>query len=68
MKLQQVNYETKCRRCGHLTELHFGYIQDDQWNDFEKFIDNKINNPRLSDCIQCGILTIQDVTSYTPRN
>lgn len=62
---KQLNYETKCRRCGKYKDLFFGTIDQTKWVDFAMGISDMLANPRSYYCDKCKKPTVQDVVSYT---
>lgn len=58
-------YETKCRRCGEITEYVFGSKDKIKVNDFSDTMENRLSaHPRDYGCIKCGKMTVQDIVSY----
>ena len=58
-------YETKCRRCGKLTEWHFGLKKDIPHARLTEWINSALVTPRMHWCDKCKKDTIQDIVSYT---
>lgn len=58
-------FETKCRRCGHMTQWFFSYREQTDWLDFSKYIHCRINDPLQYKCDECCKKTVQDIVSYT---
>ena len=58
-------YETKCRRCGALTDWFFSTVDKMEWLDFMKAMVDYIRFPRNHHCRKCKKNTVQDVVSYT---
>ncbi len=66
MKNKNYNYETKCRRCGNLTEWYFSTTDRFTWGQFAEAMQNLIEHPRQSKCDMCKKRTVQDVVAYSP--
>ena len=66
MKDKNYNYETKCRRCGNLTEWHFSTADRFRWVQFAEAMQNYIEHPNQLKCDTCKKDTVQDVVAYTP--
>lgn len=63
MKEENYTYETKCRRCGHITEW-YGMARDQhqhQPDDYKRYMYEKMNSPSLYECKKCEKQTVQDV-------
>lgn len=58
-------YETKCRRCGKLETWHLADKDSISDKQFFIAIQDYIEHPRIYECKNCKIRTIQDVTSYS---
>ena len=66
MENKNYNYETKCRRCGNLTEWHFSTVDRFTWMQFADAMQDHIEHPRQSKCDTCKKDTVQDVVAYSP--
>lgn len=65
-KDENYEYETKCRRCGHLTQWYFSNRFGFPFSDFLFAMNDKIASPRQMECKVCLKETVQDIVSYTP--
>lgn len=61
------NYETKCRRCGELTEWYFSNTDRFTFMQFVKVMNDHIQFPRANKCEKCEKDTVQDVVYYSPN-
>lgn len=60
----RITYETKCRRCGEMSEW-MGIDKEYRYNIFTAgWIVEKMNNPSTCQCKKCGKETVQDVVSF----
>lgn len=57
-------YETKCRRCGHITEWHHSLHDTISALAFKLHMDESVNKAGLHQCNVCKKLTVQDLVSY----
>jgi hypothetical protein len=58
-------YETKCRRCGSLTEWFGGYKEN--LHGFMISMSKRTNDASQMPCKQCKKETVQDLVSYTSK-
>lgn len=58
-------YETKCRRCGELTEWAFQKVTKDSIHDWIKWKIAKSEFPSEYQCETCQKKTLQDVVSFS---
>lgn len=61
------NYETKCRRCGSLTDWYFSSADRFTYMEFVEAMTDYIQYPRTYKCKSCKKETVQDVVSYSPN-
>lgn len=61
-------FETKCRRCGHLSEWFFGSRETIKFESFSYAMMDHIANPRMMNCEKCNRLTVQEVVTYNYPN
>ena len=57
-------YETKCRRCGHLTDWTFGDLEGIKADHFIVGMFEFIDHPRQRFCAKCNKDTVQDLVSF----
>ena len=57
-------YETKCRRCSHMTEWFLSDKKQVEWKDVLKYMTEKIAIPSVCICKKCEKETVQDVVHY----
>lgn len=67
MEAKNYNYETKCRRCGELTDWHFSTTDRFTFLQFAEAMTDHIQFPRRHKCEKCKKETVQDVVSYSPN-
>lgn len=65
MQDKNYNYETKCRRCGTLTEWYFAPLSAFTYVEFVEVMTNHIQYPRTRECKKCEKYTVQDIVSYS---
>ena len=65
--MKQYIYETKCRRCGTISDWVFGDANRSEFNDFEKCMRDYIEEPRTFDCWDCKKVTVQDLVYYSQK-
>ena len=65
MGAKNYNYETKCRRCGKLTEWYFSSADRFTYNDFTSAMMDYVQFPRILRCDDCKKETVQDVVSFS---
>lgn len=63
--MKDLEYETKCRRCGEIYIWWFGNTPDIRYEDFRYSMYDKIQVPRLIGCRKCDRATVQDIVAYT---
>ncbi|MBE9489924.1 MAG: hypothetical protein IMY67_06495 [Bacteroidetes bacterium] len=65
----QLTYDTKCRRCGEITEWLFSdtYTRK-EWVRLSEYCFEHFTNPSPCGCVGCGKETIQDYVAYTSMN
>ena len=65
----ELTYETKCRRCGKITEWFGGYDADksdrENWLRLHDWVTEHFDHPSVCRCDKCKKDTIQDYVSYT---
>jgi hypothetical protein len=68
MNEEQYSFETKCRRCGHVSEWYAGEKKVLPYKDFERIISDFLNTPTVRDCDKCAKSTVQDLIAYSEDN
>lgn len=58
-------FETKCRRCGTLTEWVYGSLKGTSYVDFLTDMVHLVKNPKQYRCVECCTYTVQDVVKHT---
>ena len=61
---ENLEYETKCRRCGTFNEWYFSDREKISLFDFHQAMGSYIESPRICKCERCKKHTVQDVVSY----
>jgi len=61
----QLNYKTKCRVCGEITEWFYSTRKQTKWLDFANGMQLLIESPSAHNCKTCKESTVQDNVSYT---
>lgn len=68
MSEEKLFYETKCRRCGHMTAW---YVKHKRFlhisKSFDSFMYETSQYPRFFQCEKCEMKTLQDITTYGTR-
>jgi hypothetical protein len=68
-KNENYSYESKCRRCGHITEFYFAGPDMITHEHFMVAILDYVANPRFRHCESCSKETVQEVVSVSvPQN
>lgn len=67
MKKESKNhtFETKCRRCNHITEWYGGTFEMRTSEDFKRYMHEKMTFPSVYDCKECDKKTVQDVVAFS---
>lgn len=65
-KLDVLEYETKCRRCGSFEIWYFQTNTPENLSAFMFLINDRITRPTFAECRTCKIKTLQDLTTFTP--
>ncbi len=58
------SYETKCRRCGNISEWFLAFKRDMSKKMFLDFMLAKINTAAHGNCRNCEKYTVQDYVSF----
>lgn len=64
-KNKNLTYETKCRRCGELTEWVYGEADRIEYMRFAKHMLEFVQVSPSRNCKNCKKSTVQDVVWYT---
>ena len=65
--MTQYIYETKCRRCGNLSEHTYGNSHQTDPTNFGAAMSLKSRVPVNEPCMPCGKSTLQDLVSYESK-
>lgn len=65
MSDKDLEYETKCRRCGNVTRWNFSDRKYTCYTDFNRWAHEHSSFPFISHCDKCLMNTVQDLVSFS---
>jgi len=63
--MENLTFETKCRKCGTILTYTDDGTKTDTAERFNEMINILKRDPMQFPCKKCGIFTVQDLVSYT---
>ena len=63
----ELTYETKCKRCGEISEWFFAKLESVNYSDYLHWINEKMQYVGSYHCGKCGKITVHEVVSYKTK-